>query len=639
MQVAIGRCFRFSAGCLVALTLGACTLVAQRDKEAEFEMDFTAAAALAERGAYGEAATAFEALLATAPEQRRGTLRLRAAEAWLEAGDAERARTLAGAVDPAHLESGDRVTLVLLRARFDLMQDRARQALQRLETLAALPLERDERVRYLQVRARALFALGAPVEAVRALVARGALLADPVSLRHNETLLWEGMTRSHGALEPAAEIALDPVLAGWLALGEIGRGAWQDPATAAARVREWETVFPTHPARERFVPELLERLHSRYAFPATVAVLLPFTGRYKAQAEAVRDGLLAAHFRQIAAGGAPRLVFLDTQGQPEGAIRAYHEALAAGAGFLIGPLLKEELSALAAADTPPLPVLALNRLETAPGSSLPPRFYQFALSPEDEAEQVAEHVVQQGLLRGIALVPEGEWGERLLAGFRQRFEALGGTLLAAETYRPQDTDHQTPIMRALNLDRSRLRRQALVALLGTPLEFEPRRRQDVQFVFLAAREAEAPLLRAQLRFHYALDLPVFATSHVYRPDAPPQPDLDGVTFADMPWTLAQEGIVGEVRAEMESLWPQAYARNPRLYALGFDAYRLIPALSDETLPLPQPVAAMTGILSLDSERRVRRGLYWAQFRNGVPRLMQTDTTGLPPAVQAQPPGP
>jgi outer membrane PBP1 activator LpoA protein len=58
----------------------------------------------------------------------------------------------------------------------------------------------------------------------------------------------------------------------------------------------------------------------------------------------------------------------------------------------------------------------------------------------------------------------------------------------------------------------------------------------------------------------------------------------------------------------------------RLYAFGFDAYRLVPALRASP-PATGEISGVTGKLHLDGSNRIRRDLDWAQIRNGVPNLL------------------
>ena len=62
---------------------------------------------------------------------------------------------------------------------------------------------------------------------------------------------------------------------------------------------------------------------------------------------------------------------------------------------------------------------------------------------------------------------------------------------------------------------------------------------------------------------------------------------------------------------MQQLWPANARRRGRLFAMGFDAWRLVGVLSDNRGPGAEPVPGMTGRLTVDAGGRVRRGLDWA----------------------------
>ena len=159
----------------------------------------------------------------------------------------------------------------------------------------------------------------------------------------------------------------------------------------------------------------------------------------------------------------------------------------------------------------------------------------------------------------------------MLNAFSARFSQLGGTLFGTQSYPPDATDFSVSITRLLNLDQSQYRKDQLAGLLGTRLQFEPRRRQDIQFIFLAAHANDAKLIRPQLQFYRAINVPVYSTSQVYQPGDPADPDLDGITFDDMPWALETSGAAADTSKAVASLWPNNFSGNSRLYALGFDA--------------------------------------------------------------------
>jgi outer membrane PBP1 activator LpoA protein len=344
--------------------------------------------------------------------------------------------------------------------------------------------------------------------------------------------------------------------------------------------------------------------------------MLPLGGRQQAAATAVRDGFLSAYFQQDAAQR-PRVRIYDVANVDVGS--AVLRALDEGAQFIVGPLTKDEVTAAAAIADGRAPVLALNFLPD--GSAAPPNFFQFALAPEDEARQVARRVITDGHPRGVALVPSGEWGTRVLAAFTEELQLGGGQLIARGNYSASESDYTVVIQQLLRISESHDRYAKLAGTLGTKLEFEPRRRGDIGFIFVAAQVANSRLIRPQLRFHYAGDIPMYSTSDAYEPDEAANVDLEGMMFPDMPWMIGNDPISEQLRSAVRSVWPARANRRGRLYAFGFDAYRLIPTLRNPQSNRAAVVSGMTGRLSIDASGRIRRDLDWAQMHDGRPRAL------------------
>ena len=346
-----------------------------------------------------------------------------------------------------------------------------------------------------------------------------------------------------------------------------------------------------------------------------VGLLLPITGRASAAAISVRDGFMTAYY-QMPAPERPRVHLYDTGTQS--VADALTQALNAGADFIVGPLTREEVAA--AADFPGLhvPVLALNFLP--PERAPPPQFYQYALSPEDEARLVARRVLEDHHRHGVALVPAGDWGARVLAAFRQELQAGGGDLLATGQLESGRTDYSPAITEVLRISDSSARFHRLESVLGTKLQFEPRRRNDIEFIFAPAPANLERLLRPQLRFHYAGDIPTYATSDAFEPDVRANQDLEGLIFPDMPWMLGGD-LADAVRAATQQAWPTGGPYRGRLFAFGFDSFRLMQALRHPGVNGAISVAGLTGRLSLDAQRHVRRELGWAQLHDGEVRLL------------------
>jgi outer membrane PBP1 activator LpoA protein len=163
------------------------------------------------------------------------------------------------------------------------------------------------------------------------------------------------------------------------------------------------------------------------------------------------------------------------------------------------------------------------------------------------------------------------------------------------------------------------------------LEFEPRRRGDLEFIFAPAQANTERLLRPQLRFHYAGDVPTYATSDAFEPDPRSNQDLEGLMFPDMPWMLGGD-LADAVRSAVHDAWPNGGPRRGRLFAFGFDAYRLAVALHAQGAAANGVnIDGLTGHLTVDADRRVHRDLSWALIHDGDLKMLQPPGQGAPAA--------
>jgi outer membrane PBP1 activator LpoA protein len=133
-------------------------------------------------------------------------------------------------------------------------------------------------------------------------------------------------------------------------------------------------------------------------------------------------------------------------------------------------------------------------------------------------------------------------------------------------------------------------------------------------------------LRPALRFHLSENLPVYATSDIFEPDIEANDDLEGVIFPDMPWVISPDVVSTQLRNALSRHWPVRARGRGRLYAFGFDAYRLVPLLKGGKFGTAHAVPGMTGLLSIDSKGRVRRELDWAQVAGGKANPLSTAPT-------------
>ena len=553
----------------------------------------------------------------TAPEKQRTGLRLTAAELLARGQQWPQLAPLLASIDPQTLDAGQLTRLRLLEAEQALAESRPEPALEILQTVMNPENLPDHGQHYYQLRARAYAMVGNPLEAARQLIWLDGLIDDPQQKLANQYRIWEQFSGlSDTSLEQLRTSPAPDALSGWMELVLITRQHRRDRASWSAALDEWRLRYPGHSAETTLLPDLLHQVGQFGARAQHIAVLLPLSGRTANSASAIRDGMLAAYYRDTLER--PELRFYDTGGKSQAIWSVYQQALQEGADFVIGPLLKESILQLSRVGELPVPVLALNH--TGPGDP-ELALYQFGLAPEDEARQAADRIYADGQRQVIALVPDSAWGRRVLAAFEAQLVERGGELLTTSHYAPDSADFKAPIQHALNLDASRNRYRALQRILGKKLEFEPRRRQDVEAIFILGFPRQARQLKPQLRFHHAGDIPVYSTSHVYSasPDPSIDRDMDGLFFCDIPWILDFETRWSDQREQLYSAWPNRSQRFQRLFALGYDAYQVSPWLESLNMPGFASFPGATGILTLDDNRQLHRQLVWAQFSKGRPQ--------------------
>jgi outer membrane PBP1 activator LpoA protein len=606
-----------SPGLLPAFVL-ACTFLAgcettptQPTAPAAADRQAAQADRLSRQGDAQGAAQIYEAVAARSSGELQNRFLLRAAREHVRANNTNRANEILKQIGAVSLPTADFTLRAQVAAELALKANRAEAALTELNRIPQ-PVAREALPDVLALRARALFATNRPAAAVIAALDREAALTTQEEIRGNRRMIWEGLQQSAAN---DADFTPPPgataVLTGWLDLGRAAVTAARNPSAAADDVAQWRARYPNHPANALLTEEVLPSLSAELEYPSQIALILPVSGRQQAAGVAVRDGFMAALLQQPAARRPTVNVYDSAQ---LGALTAYRRALADGAKAIVGPLTKEEVAGVANSNEVAVMTLALNQLGD---DFVPPSLmFQFALDPEEEARQVAQRIIADGRTRGIVLLPNNDWGQRVFRAFDSEFRTLGGSIASMRFYDPSERDYSQPIRAALLVDESRARANALSSALGTRFEFEPRRRGDMQFVFIGGQPVQGRSLRPALRFHLTEDLPVYATSDIFEPDVTANSDIEGVMFPDMPWVIASDAATKQVRDGLSAQWPARTRARGRLYAFGFDAFRLVPLLHAGRFGRQYGVPGMTGRLSVDDKGRIHRELNWARVTMG-----------------------
>jgi outer membrane PBP1 activator LpoA protein len=351
-----------------------------------------------------------------------------------------------------------------------------------------------------------------------------------------------------------------------------------------------------------------------------IALLLPLTGERRVQGLVVLEGFFASHFASGRADESAIQVYDTATG---GSAASYQAAQIAGADFIVGPLLSDEVAEIQR-QAGFLPTLALN-VSAAAQQTLSTNFFQYALSSDDEIEAIATHSIAAGHTTAVVLHASDDRGYRLKDSFSAAFESRGGRVIATTAYVGEGQDLSGRIDTLLNASVSSERFRRLRQDLGRALEFEPRRRDDIDMIFMQAAPAAARLLVPLLEDKNAADIPTYATSELYDPTrAAGDPDLDGVVFPELPMLIDPVGEARTAADLLDEFSSPSVSLQQRLFAFGFDAYLLAQALYAGN-GAAWPIAGATGELFLGADGRIRRILPFAEFNDGRPRAAEPPT--------------
>ncbi|GAA4005398.1 penicillin-binding protein activator [Sphingomonas humi] len=158
-----------------------------------------------------------------------------------------------------------------------------------------------------------------------------------------------------------------------------------------------------------------------------VAVLVPLSGPDAAVGRALGN---AARLAVADAGvTAFQLNVYDTAGQ--GAAAAARQAIGAGNGLILGPLLSADVRAVTpVARTVRVPVIAFSndRDATAPGT------YILGFTPSQAVERVVAEAAKRGSRRFAVVAPVTDYGQRSIQAMAVAVRQAGGQMVGVQTY-------------------------------------------------------------------------------------------------------------------------------------------------------------------------------------------------------------
>lgn len=394
----------------------------------------------------------------------------------------------------------------------------------------------------------------------------------------------------------------DPTNSAWIALALISKQNSTNTQQLARKLLVWREQNPKHPGN-RIIPDnpsLNQLVHA--SPPKHIAVLLPQHGLYRLSAQTVREGFLSAYYSNLPHLDQQEVKFYDTT-QTQDISSLYQKAVTEGADVVIGPLTKDTVNQLRQHSSFKTPVIALN-YSLNPNETLPNNFYEYGLLPEDEVSQIANRARESGLSRALVIAAQNPWGKRLADAFSAQWSYKGGTIQDAWYY-SERTNFAQEVAKFLKVDIDKDKK--LMKEDNHRNILEQQRRHDFDVIFLFAQPQEARVIVPLLRYYYASDTPIYATSAVYsgKPNPINDVDLNGVIICDIPWHI-----------RMGQRWSDDYLQSNRLFAVGQDAYLLSQNLPRMMQLTYFPIYGTTGALSMSVKQQVHRRLPCTTIQNG-----------------------
>jgi outer membrane PBP1 activator LpoA protein len=403
-------------------------------------------------------------------------------------------------------------------------------------------------------------------------------LSDAADIQANQQRIWQLLSNlSRDELVGMRGESLDTTAQGWVDLAL----ALQDAGQPAQNIANWRKAYPDHPASATVAKQLSEQLVSAAAsatpsgLKGQVALILPFeVEAFYPASDAIQLGFVTAHAKSKGDAG---IKVYATRGRKDEITAIYQQAISEGAQYVVGPLARDEVTALAAG-TVSVPTLALNQPDSATAAS---NLYTFGLSVDAEAAQIAKIARDYGMqTAAIVTTPSGISGH-MAKGFNDAWVAEGGQ-----------------IVQQIDLSEKTELADLKAQIVGHPADL----------ILIAGNAEEARIIRPYLD----LATPTFGYSHIYAGSAhePLDRTLSAVRFIDLPWLLnPDDPAFASYKAAAADLPP---GEMQRWFALGVDAYQLLLTLTQQPNKAVT-IRGLTGKIRVSPSGEITRELALGRF--------------------------
>ena len=435
--------------------------------------------------AFNKAARAYEHLYMT---YKKDEFALKAAESWIQISQYQNAQNLM-----ALIPQSKHTLYLLVQSELLMNTGQFSNALNAINQIQQ-DINSEYRLKYLLLKANVYNQNSLYLDAALSLIELSALETDKDFIDDIINNLIQ--TPENELTEALFRVDLNDLEQGWL------EAAYLSNSQDSESTKQWKIRWQEHPAQAFF---------SQVNQYNNIAVLLPLTGKYNDISTSIQDGMLAALYRNGTTQ--QNINFFDTGSNSENFSYAWYGAIESGAEFIIGPLLKNSIKQLIQINSSTVPVMLLNQLEEGDNENTH-GFYQFALSQEDEARNIANRLKSENKKRIMILAPESQAGRKLARSLEADILFNDGQVVSYEFYSESTHDYSREIKKALGLNDSVVRTRKLQSIISNKIISTSQIRPDIDAIVILARPKQARLIKPQLKFYQAEDLPVYSTSQL-----------------------------------------------------------------------------------------------------------------------------
>ncbi|WP_312973773.1 penicillin-binding protein activator [Atlantibacter sp.] len=545
-----------------------------------------------------------------------------------------------------------------------------------------------QKARYYQAQIDA--SQGRPsLELLRALIAQEPLL-QPAEKQKNIDATWQTLSSMTPDQANLLVISADEnVLRGWLDLQRMWFDNRSDPAMLKAGIHDWQTRYPQNPGAKLLPTQLVNVQNFKPASAERIALLLPLNGQAAVFGRAIQQGFEAAKNSSLSPVNAPasapqtdaaqpaaeqpalehttgpdgivspsaanvndltqdnatpavepaatapatqtaasaanpgaEIKIYDTSSQPLNQV--LNQVQQDGASIVVGPLLKPNVDELVRSNTP-LNVLAMNEPENVQNRA---NICYFALSPEDEARDAADHIWQQGQRNPLLLVPRTSLGDRVTRAFAEQWQQLGGGTVLQQKFGSvselkMGINSGSGIALTGSPVASSLPSQQATTIGGLTIPAPPTDAQitagssgNVDAVYIVASPDEIALIKPMIAMrtgsHNGATL--YASSRSAQGNTGPdfRLEMEGLQFSEIPMLAGDNpGLQQQALAAVNNDYSLA-----RLYAMGVDAWSLANHFSQMRQVQGFQLNGNTGTLTADQDCVINRKLTWLKYQQG-----------------------